>query len=133
MIEDLDRDIISFLQYDGRMPFTKIAAEPGIAEGAVRRRVRQLTDSGTLQVVAVAEPLDLGRTDAARIGISVKSNLITPAADEIARLPEVSYLFQAAGKFVFLPKSIAQIGRISSPSSIINCSKYPVWSGLCPA
>ena len=33
------------------------------------------------------------------IGISVKSNLLTPVAEAIAQLPEVSYLFQAAGEF----------------------------------
>ena len=33
------------------------------------------------------------------IGISVKTNLISSIADEIAKLPEVAYLFQAAGEF----------------------------------
>jgi Lrp/AsnC family transcriptional regulator for asnA, asnC and gidA len=99
MLDDLDRAIISYLQYDGRMPFTKIASELDITEGTVRRRVKQLTDSGTLQIVGVVEPHDLGWREAAMIGISVKSNLITPVADEIAKLPEVSYLFQAAGEF----------------------------------
>ncbi len=99
MLDDIDRAIISFLQYDGRMPFTKIATELGITEGTVRRRVKQLNDSGKLQVVAIVEPHDLGWNEAAMIGISVKSNMITPVADEIAKLPEVSYLFQAAGEF----------------------------------
>jgi Lrp/AsnC family transcriptional regulator for asnA, asnC and gidA len=99
MIEDLDKAIISFLQYDGRMPFTKIATELDISEGTVRRRVKQLTEDGVLQIVAIVEPHELGWKEAAMIGISVKSNLITPIADEIARLPEVSYLFQAAGEF----------------------------------
>jgi Lrp/AsnC family transcriptional regulator, regulator for asnA, asnC and gidA len=99
VLDDIDRAIISFLQYDGRMPFTKIATELGITEGTVRRRVKHLTDSGTLQIVGIVEPHDLGWTEAAMIGISVKSNLITPVAEEIAQMPEVSYLFQAAGEF----------------------------------
>jgi len=99
MIEDLDRAIISFLQYDGRMSYTKIAAELGISEGTVRRRVKQLTDDGKLQIVAIVEPHELGWTEAAMIGISVKANRLTAVAEEIAQLPEVSYLFQAAGEF----------------------------------
>jgi Lrp/AsnC family transcriptional regulator for asnA, asnC and gidA len=99
MLDNLDRDIISFLQYDGRMPFTKIASELGITEGTVRRRVKHLTDNGILQIVAIVSPHDLGWTEAGLIGISVKSNLITSIANEIAELPEVSYLFQAAGEF----------------------------------
>jgi Lrp/AsnC family transcriptional regulator for asnA, asnC and gidA len=99
MLDDIDREIISFLQYDGRMPFTRIATELGIAEGTVRRRVNQLTESGILQIVAIVQPGDMGWEEAAMIGISVQANLITPVADEIAKLPEVSYLFQAAGEF----------------------------------
>ena len=33
------------------------------------------------------------------IGISVQSNQITEVAEAISQLPEVSYLFQAAGEF----------------------------------
>jgi Lrp/AsnC family transcriptional regulator for asnA, asnC and gidA len=99
MLDHLDREIISFLQYDGRMPFTRIATELGITEGTVRRRVNQLTESGILQIVAIVEPQDMGWEEAAMIGISVQANLISSVADEIAKLPEVAYLFQAAGEF----------------------------------
>ncbi len=99
MLDDLDREIISFLQYDGRMPFTKIASELSTTEGTVRRRVRQLTDNGLMQIVAIVEPHDMGWEEAAMIGISVKTNLISSIADEIAKLSEVAYLFQAAGEF----------------------------------
>lgn len=81
------------------MPFTKIATVLGTTEGTIRRRVKQLTESGTLQIVGIVEPHNLGWKEAAMIGISVKSNRITSVAEEIAQLPEVSYLFQAAGEF----------------------------------
>jgi len=99
MLDDLDRAIISFLQYNGRIPLTQIASELGTTEGTVRRRVKQLTDNGTMQVVAIVRPHDLGWDEAAMIGISVQANLITSVADEIAKLPEVAYLFQAAGEY----------------------------------
>ena len=99
MLDEIDREIISFLQYDGRMPYTKIAEELGIAEGTVRRRVHQLFKNGILQIVAIVEPHIMGWDEAAMIGISVKANLISSVADEIAKLPEIAYLFQAAGEF----------------------------------
>jgi Lrp/AsnC family transcriptional regulator for asnA, asnC and gidA len=99
MLDDLDREIISFLQYDGRMPFTQIATELGTTEGTVRRRVKQLTDNGIMQIVAIVEPQNMGWKEAAMIGISVQANLISSIADEIAKLPEVAYLFQAAGEY----------------------------------
>ncbi len=99
MLDEIDRKIISYLQYDGRMAFTAIASELDITEATVRRRVKQLCDSGKLQIVAIIEPQELGWNEAAMIGISVKANRISAVADEIAQLPEVTYLFQAAGEF----------------------------------
>ena len=99
MLDEIDQKIISHLQYDGRMPFTAIAEALGVTEATVRRRVKQLTENGKMQVVAVVEPQDLGWNEAAMIGISVKANRITAVANEIAQLPEVTYLFQAAGEF----------------------------------
>jgi Lrp/AsnC family transcriptional regulator for asnA, asnC and gidA len=99
MLDKVDRAIISYLQYDGRMPFTKIAEALDLSEATVRRRVNQLSEEGKLQIVAVVEPQDLGWNEAAMIGISVKANRISSVAREIAQLPEVTYLFQAAGEF----------------------------------
>jgi Lrp/AsnC family transcriptional regulator for asnA, asnC and gidA len=99
VLNETDRKIISYLQYDGRMPYTAIAAKLDITESTVRRRVKQLAESGKLQIVAIVKPKDLGLDEAAMIGISVKTNRIAEVADEIAQLPEVTYLFQAAGEF----------------------------------
>ena len=99
MLDEMDQKIISFLQYDGRTPFTQIAADLNITEGTVRRRVKQLSDNGIMQIVAIVEPQDMGWEEAAMIGMCVKTNQISHIADEIAKLPEVAYLFQAAGEF----------------------------------
>jgi Lrp/AsnC family transcriptional regulator for asnA, asnC and gidA len=101
VLDDIDKEIISLLQYDGRLPFTQVASSVGITEGAVRRRVKRLIDQGTLQIVGIVEPQDLGWNEAAMIGITVQTNRIAEVANEIAKLPEVSYLFQAAGEFDF--------------------------------
>jgi Lrp/AsnC family transcriptional regulator for asnA, asnC and gidA len=99
MLDDLDRQIISLLQYDGRLPFTTIATKLGTTEGTVRRRVKQLTEKGIMQIVAIVEAHNMGWEEAAMIGISVRANMVSSIADEIAKLPEVSYLFQAAGDY----------------------------------
>jgi len=99
MLDDLDRQIIAILQYDGRAPFTGIAKELGTTEGTVRRRVKQLTESGLMQIVAIVESHNMGFDEAAMIGISAQANLVSSVADEVAKLPEVSYLFQAAGEY----------------------------------
>jgi len=98
-LDETDRAIIAQLQYDGRMSFTDIATELGLSEGTVRRRVKNLTESGVLQVVAVVEPQFLGWNAAGMIGVTVQAGEIDAVADQLAQFPEVSYLFMASGEF----------------------------------
>jgi Lrp/AsnC family transcriptional regulator for asnA, asnC and gidA len=99
MLDETEREIISYLQYDGRMPFTQIANELGVTEGAVRKRVNKLIEEGRLQIVGIVEPQELGWNEAGMIGISVQPDKINLVAEAVASLPEVVYLFQAAGEF----------------------------------
>lgn len=97
--DDTDRAIIAQLQYDGRKPFTEIAAELGVTEGAVRRRVKRMVDAKVLQIVGVVEPQYLGQQSAGMIGVNVQAGKIEAAAQQIAHFPEVSYLFMASGGY----------------------------------
>ena len=99
MLDETDRAIISYLQYDGRMPYTKIASELGLTEGGIRRRVKKLIDQGTLQIVGIVEPHDIGLEEASMIAVTVEGRPIDEVAKDIAQLTEVTYLFQAAGEF----------------------------------
>ena len=98
-LDETDQEIISYLQYDGRMPFTEIANKIGISEGAVRRRVKILTEEGVLQIVGIVEPQFLDWNAAGMIGVNVQAGTIEDVAAEIAQFPEVSYLFMASGGF----------------------------------
>jgi Lrp/AsnC family transcriptional regulator for asnA, asnC and gidA len=97
-LDDTDRAIIGHLQRDGRAPFTQIAAEIGLSEGAVRKRVQRLTDSGHMQVVAVTDPLGLGDRRVALIGLRINSRTEKTAA-WVAALAEVEYLVATAGRY----------------------------------
>lgn len=98
-LDETDRAIVAHLQYDGRMPFTQIAADLGVSEGAVRRRVKRMTDAGVLQVVGIVDPQLLEWNSAGMIGVNVQAGRIEEVASSIARFPEVSYLFMASGGF----------------------------------
>jgi Lrp/AsnC family transcriptional regulator for asnA, asnC and gidA len=98
-LDDTDRAIIARLQYNGRKPFTEIAAELDISEGSVRRRVKLMTGDGTLQIVGIVEPQRLEWQSAGMIGVSVQPGLIDDVAHQLAQYPEVSYLFMASGGF----------------------------------
>lgn len=97
--DETDREIISLLQYDGRMPYTMIGEKLGISEGAVRRRVKRLTEDGVMQIVGIVEPRLMDWNAAGMIGVNVQSGQIERAAAEIGDFSEVTYLFMASGGF----------------------------------
>jgi Lrp/AsnC family transcriptional regulator for asnA, asnC and gidA len=98
-LDETDQAIVAHLQYDGRKPFTEIAADLGLTEGAVRRRVKQMTDVGILQIVGIVEPQFLEWNAAGMIGVSVQPGKVEAAAADIAQFPEVTYLFMSSGGF----------------------------------
>jgi Lrp/AsnC family transcriptional regulator, regulator for asnA, asnC and gidA len=97
-VDDTDRTIIELLQADGRMPFTKVAAQVGLTEGAIRQRVQRLTDAGVMQIVAVTDPLSLGVRRVAIIGARLDGDTDT-VATSIAEYPEVEYLQATTGRY----------------------------------
>jgi len=97
-LDDTDRAIIELLQADGRMPFTKVAVEVGLSEGAIRQRVQRLTDAGVMQIVAVTDPLSLGMRRVALVGARVSGDAETTAA-ALAEMDEVEYLVATTGRY----------------------------------
>ena len=98
-LDETDQAIVDRLQYDGRMPFTTIAAELGLTEGAVRRRVKRMQSENALQIVGIVEPQLLEWNAAGMIGVNVQPGQIETAAQQIAQFPEVTYLFMASGGY----------------------------------
>jgi Lrp/AsnC family transcriptional regulator for asnA, asnC and gidA len=97
-LDAIDSSIIELLQRDGRMAFTAMAAAIGLTEGAVRRRVQRLTETGAMQVVAVTDPVALGDRRVALIGLRI-SAATDAVATWIGDRPEVEYLVATAGRF----------------------------------
>jgi Lrp/AsnC family transcriptional regulator for asnA, asnC and gidA len=98
-LDKTNQAIVSQLQYDGRKPYTEIAAELGVTEGAVRRRVKRMIDQGVLQIVGIVEPQFLEWNAAGMIGVSVQAGQVEQVGEQIAQFPEVTYLFMASGGF----------------------------------
>lgn len=105
-LDDKDRTIIELLQADGRMPFTKVAAEVGLTEGAIRQRVQRLTDTGVMQIVAVTDPLSLGMRRVAMIGARVGGDAEATAAS-LSKMEEVEYLVATAGRYDLMFEVVA--------------------------
>jgi Lrp/AsnC family transcriptional regulator for asnA, asnC and gidA len=102
-----NRAIIEALQRDGRQSYGAIADEVGLSEAAVRRRVQRLRDAGVMQIVAVTDPLQLGFTRQAMVGISVEGD-VRQVADKLSALAEVDYVVMCAGSFDLLAEVVCE-------------------------
>ncbi|MFD0773756.1 Lrp/AsnC family transcriptional regulator [Streptomonospora algeriensis] len=98
--------IIEQLQQDGRRSYAAIGKAVGLSEAAVRQRVQRLLDAGVVQVVGVTDPVMLGFTRQAMIGVRSNGDL-TAAADEISGLEGVDYVVVTAGSFDILAEVVA--------------------------
>lgn len=97
-LDEVSRAIIEQLQADGRTSYATLAKSVGLSDAAVRVRVQRLLDSEVMQIVAVTDPLQLGFTRQAMIGIRAEGDTRL-VADRLAEMQEVTYVVTTAGSF----------------------------------
>ena len=73
----------------------------------MRQRVQRLLDAGVMQIVAVTDPLQLGFTRQAMIGMRVDGD-VAEVADKLAAMPEVDYVVVTAGSFDLLVEIVCE-------------------------
>jgi Lrp/AsnC family transcriptional regulator, regulator for asnA, asnC and gidA len=100
-LDATDRAIIEHLQSDGRIPFTRLGAAVGLSEAATRQRVQRLIDGGAVQIVAVTNPLSLGRRRMAMIGVRA-AGPTAEIADTLRAMDAIEYLVITAGAYDFM-------------------------------
>jgi len=107
VIDDVAKRIIEELQRDGRRSYAALAKSVGLSEAAVRQRVQRLIDTGVMQVVAVTDPLQVGFTRQAMVGLRVAGDPIE-VADRLAEIDEVDYVVLTAGSFDILLEVVCE-------------------------
>ena len=134
-LDDLDRQILAYLQEDGRISFVTLASELGVSEGTIRKRIRKLEDKGIVNTVGITNPLKIGLDTVAFIWIEVDRHHMESVMKELEELEAVRYLVVTAGShdlvaMVVLPSredlvtllndELSQItGIISTETSIV--------------
>jgi Lrp/AsnC family transcriptional regulator for asnA, asnC and gidA len=105
--DDVDKAIIAELQQDGRRAYATIAESVGLSEGAIRQRVKRLTEAGVIQIVAVTDPMQLGFARQAMVGVHVTGPL-EPVADALAEIDEIDYVVLTAGQYDLLVELVCE-------------------------
>lgn len=107
VLDSTSKAIIEQLQLDGRRSYAEIGKAVGLSEAAVRQRVQKLTDTGVMQIVAVTDPMRIGFSRQAMLGIRVSGDTRV-VADQLAELSEVSYVVLSAGTFDILAEVVCE-------------------------
>jgi Lrp/AsnC family transcriptional regulator for asnA, asnC and gidA len=106
-LDAIDRALIGLLQEDGRLPYSRLARAVGLSEPAVRQRVQRMIEDGTIQVVAVTDPLRTGGRVVAMVGVRVDGDAAR-VAEALAELPEVIYVVVTSGRFDVLAELVCE-------------------------
>jgi Lrp/AsnC family transcriptional regulator for asnA, asnC and gidA len=106
-LDEVGKAILKQLQEDGRRPYTTIGEAVGLSEAAVRQRVKALTESGALQIVAVADPITLGLGVLATVNVRVAGDS-REAAEAISQIDEVDYCVLISGRFDLLVELVCR-------------------------
>ena len=97
-MDETDRQILQILKDDGRAAYSDIGKRIGLSEGAVRKRIKTLTDSRTIRkftakvdVAEGAEAITLLSTNPSFPTLSV--------SERIRKIPNVETLYEVTGEY----------------------------------
>ncbi len=118
-----DERIVEYLRNDSRESFVDIGKKLKLSESAVRRRVRNLVDSGTIKRFTIEEGEK--NTTSAIVLISVDSTIETPkVSSKLTKLDGVKTVYEITGQYdisvIITAPNIAEIN-----SSIDALRKIP--------
>ncbi len=90
-LDEIDSEIISMLQEDGRRSFSDIAEAVGRTEVTIRRRVKRLRDEGYIKrFTVVLDPLKIGKSIRAIIRVKTAMKYATDISKKLRKFNEVN-------------------------------------------
>ena len=110
-----DEKILEFLQKDSRESFVEIGKKLKMSESAVRRRVKNMVDNGTIEKFTV----QVGETNStsAIVLISVDSSVDTAkVSTKLTKLSDVKTIYEITGQY-----DISVIVRAQNITEINKC------------
>ena len=113
VVDDLDNQIVEILKKDGRASNAHIARALGVSEGTVRRRLRMLIEGGVIHVNVSLDPVKMGLTTEAIIGLEVDPDKMDPVCASLAEFDEIGYVTLTTGAV-----DVFAWGRFSSTESL---------------
>jgi DNA-binding Lrp family transcriptional regulator len=97
-LDETDKEIIRILKRDGRATYIDIGKKVGLSEGAVRKRVKALVDSGVIKRFTIK----VGLVEGAEAITLLSVNPSFPTSDiseELQKLPNVETVYEVTGQY----------------------------------
>jgi len=101
-LDKVDLHIIEAMQRDGREAFTQIAEQLDVSPGMIRQRYGRLVELGYLKVVAVTNPLMMGKRAMAIVGVRTDGRRLLEVAEALGKFEEVVYIVVVSGRYDIL-------------------------------
>lgn len=113
-MDDLDDKILELLKGDGRASYMDIGKEVGLSEGAVRKRIKAMVDSGVISKFTV----QLGFTKGAKAVtlLSVNPRVPTSSVSEnLKKIRGVEVVYEVTGQYdaaaIISTLNVAEVNR----------------------
>ncbi|MBT0159653.1 Lrp/AsnC family transcriptional regulator [Candidatus Bathyarchaeota archaeon A05DMB-2] len=97
-MDDKDREILRSLKNDGRAGYGDIGKKVGLSEGAVRKRIKTLSDTGVIRKFTVK----IGVTEGAEAITLLATNPAYPTqevSERIRNIPNVETIYEVTGEY----------------------------------
>jgi len=97
-VDETDREIVKILKRNGRATYIDVGKKVGLSEGAVRKRVKALVDSGVIKRFTIKVGLEEG-AEAITL-LSVNPSFPTSEISEVLqKLPNVETVYEVTGQY----------------------------------
>lgn len=97
-LDKIDEKIINILKTDSRKAFVEIAQEVGLSESAVRRRVKNLVDSGTIKKFTIEMGVSNKTSAITLISVSPSTDT-SKVSEKLKSLKGVDVVYEITGQY----------------------------------
>ena len=109
-IDELDKQILSLIAADARIPFLEVARACNVSGAAIHQHIQKMNNMGVLKGTQyLIEPESVGYETCAFIGLNLKNpEDFDTVVEELKNIPEVTECHYTTGNFDMFIKIYAQ-------------------------
>lgn len=109
-ISSLDRQILSIISWNARIPFRDVAEQCGVSRAAIHQRVQRMFDDGVITGSGYhVDPKSIGYSTCTYVGLTLeKGSMYRQVVSELDRIPEVVESHFTTGRYTMMIKLYAR-------------------------